>query len=214
MKSIAKLIASCLFAGALVSCGGGSSSSGCFGSIPSEIQKFQEKDKNSRDDSGREKAAAKIEKMAIALNGKELQAEAGQDLKIAEPLSLEFRSMNGVRPVVNFNGVLEADKDFKLNISESDLAERQLLGGAKIVIKVRMAVAMDCLSKDGTVIKTYSDLGTLAAENLKTEAVVKSGTKVEFNTFCIMEDLAGTESLHFYIAEDQAPYTDQELVRE
>lgn len=208
MKSIAKFITLCLLAGSLTSCGGGSgSSSGCFGSIPSEINKL---DGNDNSDSKINKAAQSIEKMAKELDGKTLNVEIGTGLKMDQPLSLKFESMNVFRPVFGFAGSLVADKDLTLNIDPSELKSSSILNN--IVIGVKMPVSMDCLSKDGTVIYSFEDIGTLTAENLETSAVVKAGTPVDFRTICILGSLAGTEQLRFYVDLDKQPYTQRHLV--
>lgn len=216
MKILSKLMLLGLVAVSVASCGGaGGSASGPFGNIPAEIQKFNDADSSTPADLKEQKKATieKIEKMANELSGKELNAEAGEGLKIDQPLTFQLESMNGVRPVIKFEGVLAAAEDLAVNVDPKDLYAEPLLGGTEIVISVKIPVSMDCLAADGSVIKTYGDVGTLKAENLKTSAVVKAGTEVELRTFCIVEGLEGTEQLRFYIDPEQAAYTSRSLAQ-
>ncbi|MDE5812414.1 MAG: hypothetical protein K2H61_08960 [Muribaculaceae bacterium] len=216
MKTLSKLMLLCLVALTVASCGGaGGSASGPFGNIPAEIQKYQDADSSSPDDYKKKKKATieKIEKMANELSGKELDVEVGEGLKIDKPLTFQLESMNVVRPVVKFEGSIVAAEDLTLNVDPKDLYAAPLLGGTEIVITVKMPVSMDCLAADGSVIKTYGDVGTLKAENLKTSAVVKAGTEVELRTFCIVEGLEGTQKLRFYIDPDKTAYTSRGLAQ-
>ncbi|MDE6396365.1 MAG: hypothetical protein K2K84_03760 [Muribaculaceae bacterium] len=208
---------SCVFAAtlALTSCGGSeSSSTDVFGSIPETLAKYETESKGAKDATElKDKTKAEVEKEATELNGKEITCTVDDaQLKIEQPVTLEFKSMNTYRPVFGLGGKVVAAKDLTLNVDSSDLKGSELLGETNVVVNVKMPVVLEFLGKDGAVIKRHNDVGTLDAENNGTTAIVKAGTPVDFSrSFTVDDKLAGVESIRLFIELDKAPYTSRSL---
>ena len=211
---------SCVFAVtlALTSCGGsGSSSTDVFGNIPETLAKYETESKGAKDTKDatelKDKTKAEVEKEATELNGKEVTCTVDDiQLKIEQPVTLVFKSMNTYRPVFGLGGKVVVAKDLTLNVDPSDLKGSELLGETNVVVNVKMPVVLEFLGKDGAVIKRHNDVGTLEAENSGTTAIVKAGTPVDFSrSFTVDDKLAGVESIRLFIELDKAPYTSRSL---
>ncbi len=208
----------CLFAAsiALTSCGGSESASGLFGSIPETLAKYEKEYKEagmSSTDKLKEETKAEVEKEATALNGKEVTCTVDENqLKIEQPITLEFKSMNNYRPVFGLAGKVVAAKDLTLNVNPSDLKPSAILGETNVIVNVKMPVALDFIGKDGTVIKHQNDIGTLEADNQGDKAIVKAGTPVDLSrVFTVDDKLEGVESIRLTVELDKAPYTSRSL---
>lgn len=112
MKTITKLAALCSLSLFLGSCGGSSSSTGCFGDIPETVAKYEQESEEmaskmtqgnyseiqEKIDGLKAETKTKVEEEAKALNGKEINATTDEAvLKIEQPLTLVFRNLNGIR---------------------------------------------------------------------------------------------------------------------
>lgn len=231
MKTFINLSVACLFALALSSCGGSiGSSSGCFGKIPATIAKYEKESKEATaklNDSNYNKiykemeeqkaeTKATVEEEAKALNGKEIPVSVDEtQLKIEQPLTLAFESMNHLTPMFKLDGKVVAATDLTLNADPSDLKSETLLGGGKITVTVRMPVDIQFLDKDGNVVQTRrtgQNIGEIKAENLGTSAVVKAGTPVDLKyNFPVNEEMEGVESLRLVIDLSKAPFCSRNL---
>lgn len=227
MKKLINLSVACLFAVALASCGGSAgSSSGCFGKIPSAIAKYDKESDEAQaklNENNYEKISKEMEELkaetkaaveneAKALNGKEVTVSVDEtQLKIEQPVTLAFESMNGYRAMFRLSGNVVAAADLTLNADPSDLKGETLLSGSKITVSVKMPVGIEFLDKDGNVVQSRN-IGELKADNLGTSAVVKAGTPVDFkNNFPVDEKMEGVESLRLVIDLSKAPYCTRDL---
>lgn len=229
MKTLINLSVACLLALALPSCGGSiGSSSGCFGKIPATITKYEKESKeataklnennyskfNKKIEELKAETKATVEEEAKALNGKEIPVSVDEtQLKIEQPLTLAFESMNHLTPMFKLDGNVVAATDLTLNADPSDLKSETLLGGGKITVTVRMPVDIEFLDKDGNVVQNRKrSIGEIKAENLGTSAVVKAGTPVELKyNFPVDEEMEGVESLRLVIDLSKAPYCSRNL---
>lgn len=184
---------------ALSSCGGSNgSSNGMFGSIPETIEKYQQEKKGVNDglnesnykkdlaklDDLKAETISKLEKEGEALNGKELAVSVDEnELKIETPLTLVYKNVFSNVQAVEFGleGIIVAAKDINLEINPSDLKGRDLLGGKLTVVTARLPVQIEMLDSEGNVVDTRT-VGEFAAENNGEEAIIKTGTPIEFNS--------------------------------
>lgn len=179
------------------SSGSNDSSDGMFGNIPQTLVKYdqEKKDLNAGlNESNYKKDLAKIEELkaeTIAklekegedMNGKELAVSVDEnELKIETPLTLVYKNVFSNVQAVEFSldGKIVAAKDLKLEISPSDLKGRDLLGGKSTVVTAKLPVHIEFLDKEGNVIDTRT-IGNFKADNTGEEAVVKSGSAVDFS---------------------------------
>lgn len=213
----------------LASCGNGSKSSSdcCFGSIPANIADYEMKcadlradlnennysELSEKEEQLKTELAAKNEEAAKELSGKEIKASTEPSQLIADgPVTLVYDSMNHSRPVFKLGGKVTAASDLQLNIDPSELKGETLLSGAQVTVSVKMPVAIEFLGKDGKVIKTQSDIGTLDAVIEGDKATVKAGTPVDLSrTFTVGEDMEGVESVKLSCNLKAAPYTSRGL---
>ena len=119
MKTFTKLAALCSLSLFLGSCGGSSSSTGCFGDIPETVAKYEQESEEmaskmtqgnyseiqEKIDGLKAETKTKVEEEAKALNGKEINATTDEAvLKIEQPLTLVFRNLNGIRAMFGLEG--------------------------------------------------------------------------------------------------------------
>lgn len=228
MKTITKLAALCSLSLFLGSCGGSSSSTGCFGDIPETVAKYEQESEEmaskmtqgnyseiqEKIDGLKAETKTKVQEEAKALNGKEINATTDEAvLKIEQPLTLVFRNLNGIRAMFGLEGKVVAAKDLTLNATPSDLQAETLLSGSKITVSVKKLIDIELLDKDGNVVDTRKGFGYLVAENLGTSAVVKAGTPVVFqdDVFVAGEDQVGVESIRLVCDLSKAPYFSRNL---
>ena len=183
---------------ALSSCGGSNGSSdGMFGNIPQTIEKYDQEKKVLNDglnesnyqknlakiDELKSETKAKLEEEGQALNGKELPVSVDEnELKIETPLTLVYKNLFSNVSAVEFglDGKIVAAKDLKLEINPSDLKGRDLLGGKTTVVTAKLPVHIEFLDGEGNVIDTRT-IGNFIAENNGDEAIIKSGSAVDFS---------------------------------
>lgn len=228
MKTFTKLAALCSLSLFLGSCGGSSSSTGCFGDIPETVAKYEQESEEmtskmtqgnyseiqEKIDGLKAETKTKVEEEAKALNGKEINATTDEAvLKIEHPLTLVFRNLNGIRAMFGLEGKVVAAKDLTLNATPSDLQAETLLSGSKITVSVKKLIDIELLDKDGNVVDTRKGFGYLVAENLGTSAVVKAGTPVVFQDDVLVagEDQVGVESIRLVCDLSKAPYFSRNL---
>lgn len=228
MKTFTKLAVLCSLSLFLGSCGGSSSSTGCFGDIPETVAKYEQESEEmaskmtqgnyseiqEKIDGLKAETKTKVEEEAKALNGKEINATTDEAvLEIEQPLTLVFRNLNGIRAMFGLEGKVVAAKDLTLNATPSDLKAETLLSGSKITVSVKKLIDIELLDKDGNVVDTRKGFGYLVAENLGTSAVVKAGTPVVFqdDVFVAGEDQVGVESIRLVCDLSKAPYFSRNL---
>lgn len=228
MKTFINFSVACLCAVLLASCGGSiGSSSGCFGKIPATIANYEKEydeaqakiNENNygkiskKMDELKAETKATVEEEAKALNGKEVTVSVDEtQLKIEQPVTLVFDSMNKCIAMFGLDGKVVAATDLKLNADPSDLKEQTLLSGSKITVTVKMPVGIEFLDKDGNVMQSRKDIGELNADNLGSSAVVKAGTPLEFKyNFPVDEAMEGVESLRLVIDLSRTPYYVRDL---
>lgn len=229
MRKIINSTITLALAAILASCGNGSNGNSdcCFGSIPDNIKDYEMKcadmksemnEKNYSELSEKEEQlktelTAKNEEAAKELSGREIKATTKPSQLIADgPVTLVYDSMNHYRPVFRLGGKVSAAADLQLNIDPAELKGETLLSGAQVSVSVKMPVALEFLGKDGKVIKTLSDIGTLNAVTEGDKAIVKAGTPVDFcRTFTVGEDMDGVESIKLSCDPKAAPYTSRGL---
>lgn len=185
---------------AMSSCGGNGgseSSDGMFGAIPQTIEKYAQEKKSleaglnesnyqkdlAKIDELKAETEAKLEKEGEALNGKELPVTVDEsELKIETPLTLVYKNVFSNMQAVEFslNGKLVAAKDLKLEVNPSDLKGREMLGGKTTIVTVKLPVHIEFLDNAGNVVDTRT-IGNFEAENNGEEAVVKTGSAVDFS---------------------------------
>lgn len=210
---------SILVVASMSSCGestGTSSSNGCFGQIPGMIDSYKtklnkikskENDKNyeaiyEQTEALTNEVSAEIEKVAIEMDGKELQCNVDEAcLKINKPVKIKFKSMNKVWPWYEFDTEVVAAKDLVLKADPSKLKQ------SRVYDKVRMPVNLEYLDKEGNVVKTIESVGNFEAEDDGETAVIKAGTPIEFSyTIAVTEELLDAESIRFVVDLDKEPY--------
>lgn len=184
---------------AMSSCGGRSndSSDGMFGNIPQTLEKYDQEKKSLNDglnesnyqknlakiDEMKTETVAKLEKEGEALNGKELNVSVDEnELKIETPLTLVYKNVFSNVQAVEFglDGEIVTVKDLKMEINPSDLKGRELLGGKTSVVTAKLPVHIEFLDNEGNVIDTRT-IGYLVADNNGEEAILKTGTAVDFS---------------------------------
>lgn len=185
---------------AMSSCGGNGgseSSDGMFGAIPQTIEKYAQEKKSleaglnesnyqkdlAKIDELKAETEAKLEKEGEALNGKELPVTVDEsELKIETPLTLVYKNVFSNMQAVEFglDGKLVAAKDLKLEVNPSDLKGREMLGGKTTIVTVKLPVHIEFLDNAGNVVDTRT-IGNFEAENNGEEAVVKTGSAVDFS---------------------------------
>lgn len=184
---------------ALSSCGGASkgSSNGMFGDIPQTLENYEQERKKldaGLTDSNYQKQLAKIDELKAetieklakegeSLNGKELPVTVNEDeLSIESPLTLVYKNVfSNVQAVeFGFDGKIAAAKDLKLEINPSDLKGRDLLGGKTTVVTAKLPVSIEFLDSEGNVVVSRT-IGNFEADNNGTEAVIKTGSLVDFS---------------------------------
>ena len=184
----------------LSSCGGAGNghggSNGMFGKIPQTIEKYDSEKKAlnagmtesnykknlAKIDELKAETSEKLEKEALNLNGKELAVTVDENnLKIATPLTLVYKNVFSNMQAVEFglDGKLVAAADIKLDIAPSDLKGREMLGGKTTVVTAKLPVHIEFLDDQATVVDTRT-IGYLVADNNGNEAVVKTGSAVDF----------------------------------
>ena len=184
---------------AMSSCGGAESkgsSDGMFGDIPQTIEKYdqQKKDLNAglnesnykkdlaKLDDLKAETKSKLEEEGEALNGKELAVSFDEnELKIETPLKLVYKNVFSNIQAVEFgvDGKIVAAKDLKLEIAPSDLKGRELLGGKTTVVTAKLPVHIEFLDSEGNILDTRT-IGNFIADNNGEEAVIKTGTPIDF----------------------------------
>lgn len=184
---------------AITSCGGGSSDSsdGMFGNIPQTLEKYdkEKKDLNAslnesnfqknltKIDELKSETIANLEKEGEGLNGKQLPVSVDEtELKIETPLTLVYKNVFSNVTAVEFglDGKIVAAKDLKLEIASSDLKGREMFGGKSTVVTAKLPVHIEFLDSEGNVVDTRT-IGYIEAENNGEEAVIKTGSAVDFS---------------------------------
>lgn len=188
------------------SCGGGTagstgSSDGMFGNIPQTLEKYdkEKKDLNAgmtesnyqknlaKIDELKSETEAKLEKEGEGLNGKQLTVSVDEtEIKIENPLTLVYKSVFSNMSAVEFglDGKIVAAKDLKLEIEPKDLKGRDLFGGKTTVVTAKLPVHIEFLDSEGNVVDTRT-IGYFMADNNGEEAVIKTGTPVDFSVCSI-----------------------------
>ncbi len=196
MKLFFKAAALLLLSVGVAACGGdATSSSGLFGKIPSIMENYENErnsleasanEKNHKEisekiDNLKEKTISKLTEEGQALNGKELPVTVNaEELKIEEPLTLEFKDVFSNLKAVDFGlaGKITAAKDLPLIIDAGELKGHDLFGGSKIEVSVTLPVHIELLDAEGNVVDERT-IGKLVAQNNGDAAVITSGTPVE-----------------------------------
>lgn len=213
----------CLFmAMSLSSCGGSSSSSstGCFGKIPGMIDSYKNKNQKIKSETNEKnfgkkleeadalekETAVDVEKVAISLDGKELDCSMDEVyLKKNNPVKIKFEKMNGIYPWYKFDTEVVAATDIPLKVNDTSRLKQYPIDGIDKT-KVLMPVKMEYLDKDGNVVKQINSVGNFRAENDGKTAVIKAGTPIVFHeTIAVSEDLLGAESIRFILDLDKEP---------
>lgn len=226
MKTKFIFIASTFVAILLSACGNSgsssSSSSGIFGNIPEQMKEYDLKTdelhaKINNDnyakiqkqlDDLKAKYKENLTKESEAINGKEVPVEIDTEiLKQEGPFTIVYQSMNNKAPNLGFDGKIVAVKDLKLNIGEKDLKPSPYLSGDfKVVVK--MPVGIEFIDKEGNVVLTRNEIGTLPAENNGTSAVVKAGTPINFKdrSFPMSPKMADVTKIKLFVDLEKVPY--------
>ena len=184
----------------LSSCGGSGSSgssSELFGNIPQTIEKYDGERKSldsglsesnyqnqlAKIDDLKAKTNEELAKEGELLNGKELPVTVDEkELKVETPLTLVYKNVFSNLSAVEFglDGKIAAAADLKLEINPSDLKGRDLLGGKSTVVTAKLPVKIEFLDSEGKVVDTRT-IGNFVADNNGTEAIVKTGSTVDFS---------------------------------
>lgn len=199
--------------------GGSSSSSGCFGAIPEMLDSYKAKEQKIKSETNannygkmqeeadalKKKTAEEVEKVAVSLDGKELNCSVDEAyLKIEEPVKIKFDKMNEIYPWYKFDMKIVAANDIPLKADPSRLKQYPVDGNDKT--KVLLPVNLEYLDKDGNVVKEIKTVGNLVAENDGTTAIVKAGTPfVTDYTIAVSGDLLGAESIRFVVNPEKEP---------
>lgn len=225
MKKSFVFIAAAFVAALLSACGSSdssSASSGIFGKIPDQMKQYDQKTDelhakmNSENfgkiqkelDDLKAKYKEELQKESEAINGKEVPVETNPEiLKVEGPFTIVFQSMNNKAPNLGFAGNIVAAKDLTLNISEKDLKPSPYLSG-KFKVVVKMPVGIEFLDKEGNVVLSRNEIGTLPAENSGTAAVVKAGTPINFEhrSFPMSEKMGAVTNIKLFVDLEKKPY--------
>lgn len=222
MKTLSHIAVCLLLISFMTSCGDGqsSSSSKLFGSIPGTLESYNSeresiessagkdnyKEVSQKIDNLKEETTAKLEETAKSLNGKEFPvAVSKSELKVEEPLTLEFKNVFSNLKAVEFGltGKIVAATDLALSIPASDLKDDDLLGGSKVVITAYLPVHLEFLDKEENVVDTRT-IGRFTADNNGETAVIKTGTPIELNgTIPVSDKYVTVESARLVIDLDK-----------
>ncbi len=207
----------------LSSCGGSGSSSSsnrCFGEIPGIIDSYKNKEQKIKSETNannfgkkleeadalEKKTAEEVEKIAVNLDGKELDCSIDETiLKINQPVKIKFKEMNKIYPMYVLDTEVVAAQDIPLKIDDPSSLKQYPIDGIDKT-KVLMPVALDFIDKDGNVVKHVDSVGNFRADNDGNQAVIKTGTPIVFHyTIPVSNEMVGAESIRFVVDPDRKP---------